>query len=169
MDSGVSVLRGYCPAGFASCEFSHMLSKTYFALSDNFNPFYLLDQWLNPARYTTNVSMGDGVLEVFLTNRARKALEKRSRPLVVEMQLYFSCVVKKRVIFHDDFQHKSTPVNDLLAVAFRTVEPTSCDPVEFANNYPEKQELNSAAARRMRAKRLVIDYKRSTWQGEFSI
>jgi hypothetical protein len=146
-----------------------MLNKTYFALSDRFSPFVILDKWFNPFDYTATVDVGGFPLSVLWTERAQRALQKRNRPLIVEMQLYFSCVVKKRTIFHDIYTHNCVKLNDQLCVDFRTVEPTSCDPEEFARFYPEKRELSAPGAKRMHAKRLFIDYKSKEWIGEFSI
>lgn len=149
--------------------FNKALNKTYFAISDNLNPYRLFDRWLNPYEHTSKIELYGRPLDISWTRRAQKALEKRKQPLFVEMQLTFSCVVKKRLIFHDCYAHGSVPVFEKLSLDFRTVEPTSCDPEEFARNYPERRELKSGAARRMNAKKLVFDYKKSKWVGEFFI
>lgn len=85
------------------------------------------------------------------------------------MQLYFSCVVKKRVLFHEQSLHPDHVVNDKLRILFRCVQPTSCDPEEFARHYPEKRQLQSTAAQRMHPKELVFDFRDGHWQGEFRI
>ncbi|MDH5218242.1 MAG: hypothetical protein OEX19_11125 [Gammaproteobacteria bacterium] len=149
--------------------FTKALNKTYFAISDNLNPYNLFDRWLNPYVHTSQVELYGHPLDVQWTRRAQKSLEKREQPLFVEMQLTFSCVVKKRLIFHDSYEHSSVPVFEKLSLDFRAVEPTSCDPEEFARNYPERRELKSGAARRMNAKKLVFDNKNDQWVGDFFI
>ena len=149
--------------------FAKALSKTYFSFSENWSLFYQFDQWLNPVKHSKNIVLGGRPLEICWTNRAQQALEKLDHTMVVEMQLYFSCVVKKRLLFHNDYIHSRTPVVEKLSVDFRVVEPTSCDPEEFAKNYPEKRELDSKAAKRMHVKKLLLDYKNTEWLGEFYI
>ncbi len=108
-------------------------------------------------------------LNVSYTGRADRVLKSRSNPLYVEMQLYFSCVVLKRVLFHDNLDLETVPVNDRLSVIFSTVESDSCDPVEFAENHPAKRVLDSEQALKMRPRRLKIDYMSNRWIGEFTV
>ena len=146
-----------------------MLERTYFAFSHKLNLFYLLDRWLNPYKFSEKILMNDKSLEVSWTKRANQVLSQRNYPLFVEMQIFFSCVVKKRVLFHDSCEHESQFVSDNLRVLIRPVEAASCDPVEFAKNYPEKRELESSKAIKMRARSLSIDYINGEWVGEFFI
>jgi len=131
-------------------------------------------RFFNPFKYPQTVSLNGSELVIKYTRRARQALEKRSSPLVAEMQIYFSCVVQKRVLFHDgskgdSYRGDRVVVNDKLSVAIRSVESQSCDPEYFASNHPEKKTLDSSAARKMTARELIIDYKNNQWQGSFSI
>lgn len=142
------------------------IHSSYFSVG---NPLQILDRWFNPPRHIKTVMLRDKPLEVEWTKRAQLALSRRDKPLVIEMQLLFSCVVKKRVIFHDSYDLDTVSVNDEITIAFRAVESTSCDPIEFANNYPVKQELESTAALKMRPKHLLVDCVRSKWVGEYKI
>jgi len=126
-------------------------------------------RFFNSFKHVEKTTINDRHFTVKYTARAKKALEARSQPLIVEMQIYFSCVVQKRVLFHDSFEHESTPVNNKIAVAIRSVESQSCDPEYFVSNHPEKRVLDSSAAKKMSAKELIIDYKNSEWAGCFSI
>jgi len=142
------------------------IHNSYFSVG---NPLQMLDRWLNPARHTKNVLLRDKGVEVEWTNRAQREMEKRDNPLVVEMQLMFSCVVKKRTIFHDSYDLETIQINDKLKVAFRPVESTSCDPVEFAEKYPVKREFDSTASSKIRPKHLLIDFVNGKWVGEYDI
>jgi len=142
------------------------IHNSYFSVG---NPLQVLDRWLNPPRHTKTVMLRDKPFEVEWTKRAQHALEQRNKPLIIEMQLYFSCVIKKRVLFHDSYDLESVSVNDDITIAFRPVESTSCDPVEFAKNYPVKQQFESTAASKMRPKYLLVDYVRGKWVGEFRV
>ncbi len=123
----------------------------------------------NPFKYSREVPLNGKKLVIKYTKRAEKALETRNTPLIIEMQIYFSCVVQKRVLFHESFEHETTPVDEKLAITIRSVESESCDPVYFASNHPEKRVLDSSGAKKMSAKELIIDYKNDEWIGCFSI
>jgi len=60
-------------------------------------------------------------------------------------------------------------VNPYLKVFYHTVQSNACDPVEFADKHPVKQELNSKAAHNMRPSQLQIDYINGQWIGNFNI
>ena len=139
---------------------------SYFSVT---SPFHIMDRWFNPLRHHKTVMLNGKPLTISWTRRAERALESLNSPLTVEMQLYFSCVVKKRLIFHEQTDLETTKVTDGLQIAFRPVEALSCNPVEFARNYPVKQQFTSKSAIQMRPSKLEIDFKQSKWQGSFSI
>jgi len=145
------------------------MKNSYFELP---SPLLILERWLNPLVHTTTMTMRGEPLTVSWTQRAARQLARRDHPLLVEMQLYFSCVVKKRVLFHqappiDALEWHA--VNEQLQLAFRPVESNSCDPREFAANFPVRCEFDSAGAVRMRPSRLELDYRGGAWNGEFTV
>ena len=142
------------------------LRNSYFAIK---NPFEILDRWLNPFQHNARIQLRGKDLDIRWTRRAENALKVRRTPLTAEMQLYFSCVVKKRVLFHDETSLEKTPVNNKLDISFRPVQSTACSPEEFANNYPVKGEFESSAALKMRPSLLWLDFINDQWQGEFVI
>jgi hypothetical protein len=136
------------------------------------SPLVMLDRWLNPETCHHKLLLRGVPLTVSWTRRAERELARRSHPLLAEMQLYFTCVVKKRVVFHDAGQCEGIEgmaVTDRLHIAFRPVEANSCDPVEFAANFPVRREFESPAAVRMHPSGLHLDYRHGAWVGEFSI
>ncbi len=145
-----------------------MFAHTYFS-TRLFNPLVLLERLCNRPGLGRTISFHGAELEVVWTRRAEHELKKRERPLIIEMQLYFSCVVKKRVLFHEKTADNSVPVTQGIAVQFRAVQASSCDPVEFARHYPVAQTLTSNAAMRMRPHRMELDFRRGQWCGEFAI
>lgn len=145
------------------------MHESYFSFTAAYNPLPFLDRWLNPYKNSKTVQVGKHAVPIEWTQRAEKQLAQRATPLIIEMQVYFSCVVKKRVLFHESSQLETTPVNDKLAVCFRAVESNSCDPVEFAKNFPIKHPFESLAAAKMHPKKLSVDYKEGEWSGVFSI
>jgi hypothetical protein len=103
------------------------------------------------------------------TPRAARALEARAAPLIVELELYFSCLVKKFVHFRDDARgHATTPVTDKLAVYFRPVVSSACswDEAQRRGRQPEI-EIHTDNVKRIAPKRVRIDYKRDAWSGEY--
>lgn len=104
------------------------------------------------------------------TQRAERALQGRDTPLIVELELYFSCLVKKFVHFRNDAgHHVPAHVTDKLAIYFRPVTSTACswDEASQRGRQPEI-EINTPAARRLAPKRVCIDYQKNAWQGEFN-
>jgi len=142
------------------------LRRSYFAIT---NPFERLDRWLNPPYLGKTVSINRFPLDVEWTRRADRALQERDSILIVDLQLYFSCVVKKRVLFTAVDGDDAVSVTDQLAVRFRTVQSADCDPAEFAQHFPVEQEFDSAGARSMHPKRLLIDFRDGQWIGEYWI
>lgn len=140
------------------------LSNSYFTIP---NPLLIFDRWLNTYSHQRFVILNDKKIEVNWTERVEDALRLRSGPLMVEMQLYFSCVVKKRVVFHDRTDFKPVvAVNDKLQLCYRAIQSAACDPETFARDYPEQRELESKAAGNMQPSKLNIDFRNGMWQGE---
>ena len=133
------------------------------------HPRDILDRWLHPWRRKATIIIRKHPVTVVLTARAERALNQRSKPLIAEMQLYFSCMVKKRVLFHDSAEFDTVRVSDRLQVAFRAVQATTCDPWEFARNFPVKQELTTEQASKMYPRRLQVDYRNGDWSAQFFV
>ena len=107
-------------------------------------------------------------VEISWTGRADKELQRRNQALVVELQLYFSCVVKKRVLFHSRaVEFDSIRVNDDIEIAFQPIASAVCDPQEFAASYPQGKNLSAGKAARMVPRAVEIDYRRNNWEGQF--
>lgn len=142
------------------------LQNSYFAIK---NPLEILDRWFHPFKHNARIQLRGKNLDIRWTRRAEDAFRLRNTPLTAEMQLYFSCVVKKRVLFHEQSSLEKTSVNNKLDISFRPVQSMACSPEEFARNYPVKGELNSDAAYKMRPSLLSLDFINGQWHGEFAI
>jgi hypothetical protein len=140
------------------------LQGSYFSIE---NPIRLFDRWVNSYRHQCRVQLSGKELLVKWSARAERALSNKPRPLVVEMQLYFSCLVKKRVLFHEQADFETLVVNDRLQIVFRSIEAARCDPEEFARNYPLGRVLDSSAALKMTPSWVGIDFRQGQWEGEF--
>lgn len=106
-------------------------------------------------------------VEVGWTSAAAAEMARRTEPLRVEMELYFSCLLRKKVRF-DENAHSRTflPVTPQLQVAFRPVMTKVCsaETVEDAPPLDDFPIVNPAA---FVPHWLKIDYRHGQWQGEF--
>ncbi len=146
-----------------------MFSPSYFTFSQ-FNPLNHLDDLMNPQRFYKQSEVSGYAIAINLTDRARKELLKRESTLLVEMQLYFSCVVQKRLVFHEQIieMDSVSKVDDKLAISFRAVQADSCDPVTFAQNHPEKREMPGSICSNFHPSSLLLDFKNGHWEGSFN-
>jgi hypothetical protein len=118
---------------------------------------------------TTTVTVNGKPVTVECTAAAARKLAERSRPLVVELELYFSCLVKKFVHFHDEVPPRATVrVADNLQLYFRVVTSTACT-MELAQRLGRQPEteLDTVAARKLAPRRVRLDVANGAWQGEF--
>lgn len=115
------------------------------------------------------VLINDKPLMVGWTPRAQRELDHRAQPLYVEMELYFSCMVKKCIHFLDQPRKgASVHLDEKLAVYFRPVTSKECsmDLAADLGRQPEI-ELHNDAVSRMVPKRLFVDFKHGRWRGEY--
>ena len=118
---------------------------------------------------TATVSINGKPVIVEWTQTAARSLANRSRPLVVELELYFSCLVKKFVHFHDEAPRRTTiQVADKLHLYFRAVASTACtmDVAERLERQPEA-ELDTVASHKLSPKRVRLDIRKGEWQADF--
>lgn len=111
-----------------------------------------------------HVTLHDKTLDVKLSAAAERALAQRERPLVAEMELLFSCLLRKRVYFGDDTA-QSTPVGDRLAVRFRPIMTRHC--MVAGAESPPSEDFPIANPRPYVPNWLTIDYRHGQWVGEF--
>lgn len=120
---------------------------------------------------TASVVINGRNVSVEWTAAAARELARRSRPLVVELELYFSCLVKKFVHFHEEAGDRDTvAANDKLQLYFRPVTSTdcSCEVAERLGRQPE-MELHSDAVGKIAPKKVSIDFAAGAWQGGYSL
>jgi hypothetical protein len=105
------------------------------------------------------------------TRAAAAELARRQRPLIVELELYFSCLVKKFVHFREDAGERATvAAGDKLLLYYRPVTSTACSfaVAQRLGRQPE-MELHTAAVGRISPKAVSIDFSRGRWLGNFSL
>ena len=140
------------------------LSASYFAID---NPLHWLDRWIHRYQHHQTVRINQRDVDVCWTGRAEAALQSSQQPVIIELQLYFSCVVKKRVLFHRQVEFDTVTVNKRLELAFRPIASAVCDPREFAMNHPMGKDLSRGVAGRMVPGRVEIDFRQGEWEGQF--
>ncbi len=140
------------------------LQASYFSIP---SPLRAIERWCNKFQHRETVRINQCEVEVNWTERAERALQGSRRPLIVELQLYFSCVVQKRVLFHQDANFDTTVVNNRLEIAFRPIASAVCDPREFALSHPAGKDLSQGGALRMIPRVVEIDYRQGNWEGQF--
>lgn len=108
-------------------------------------------------------------VRVELTNAAEAALAKRRNILLAEMELYFSCFIRKRVRFTE----ATTPSadagdHDRLRVSFRAVTTKHCR-IDEVEGDPPQVAMPIVHLKPFIPSWLRIDYRRGQWRGEFGL
>lgn len=111
----------------------------------------------------TTIRISGKDVEVIFSANADKDLARRSRPLIVEMELAFACFARKTVRFHEELPGcELAYVTDQLAVYAHAVIPDRCETSQAASG-PHTE------TGRFMPKRLLIDFKKGRWIGEYSL
>jgi len=107
-------------------------------------------------------------MKVQLTRAAETALRERTTPLVAELELYFSCMIRKRVRFYTEVAGEPVVMaGENLYVRFRPVMTELCGFDTAGDNGPSLTDfpiVNSAA---YVPRWLRLDYHQGEWKGEF--
>lgn len=120
--------------------------------------------------HAETITLNGRPVVVELTETATRALRQREEPLFVELELYFSCLVKKFVHFRQDSRGKPTiPAHDKLLIYFRPVTSTACtfEVAERLGRQPE-MDIESEALNHVAPKRVSIDHVDGVWRGSFN-
>ena len=125
-------------------------------------------EWL--ARLTGNkgsstvVNTSGNEIEIFCSASADKALAKRDRPLVVELELAYACFARKQVYFHETSTNQNLiEVNGKLALQITTIVPDTCEAT------PKAQSTATITLRNFTPKWVRIDCVKGKWVGEYGL
>ena len=114
-----------------------------------------------------NTTLEGKPFRVTLSDAAQRALAQRSTPLIAEMELYFSCLLRLRVRFYErDEGASATPINAQLSVRFRPVMSRRCDLQEVKGKSP-LDDFPIVKRAPYVPHWLRLDYKKGQWVGEF--
>ena len=103
---------------------------------------------------------------VSLSKAAEKALALRDKTLVAEMELYFSCLIRKQVRFKENVEGNLVYVSEQLAVRFRPVMTKTCG-IDYEGDEPPLEDFPIEKPEAFVPHWLKIDFKNNEWMGEF--
>ena len=106
-------------------------------------------------------------VSVSLSKSAEKALAARDKLLVAEMELYFSCLIRKQVRFKEAVEGDLVNVSEKLAVHFRPVMTKSCSINYGGDEPPPLEDFPIKKPEAFIPHWLKIDFKKGEWCGEF--
>ncbi len=115
------------------------------------------------------VTMLNRPIRVDISKRAEQQLQQRGAPLCLEMELYFSCMIRKRVLVREavstDFVAQ---VGDKLTIGFRPVMTKACGITETAEDgKPPLTDFPIKKPEGYIPHWLRLDYRKGEWQAEF--
>jgi hypothetical protein len=114
-----------------------------------------------------NVAFGARQVVVELSQAAVRELARRSMPLMVEMELYFSCLIRKKVRFYQDAGiGEFIRATDKLSVGFRPVMTQQCS-VHDTVGAPPLTDFEIKNPAHFIPHWLRIDFRKGEWRGEF--
>lgn len=101
------------------------------------------------------------------SSSADKKLQELDQPLNVEMELYFSCLIRKAVRFGRDAQAVNFAfAAPKLKIGFRPVMTKVCKVSDY-EGAPPLEDFPIVRPEAFVPKRLKIDFRRGKWIGEF--
>lgn len=115
---------------------------------------------------TSTIQINDKPVEVRISNQAHAALALRSTPITTEMELFFSCLIRKRVCFYEN--NKGILVTDGLKVDFHPVMTRHCADTELGEDGPPMTDFPIIKPKPFTPRWLSIDFKKGQWQGGFA-
>jgi len=106
-------------------------------------------------------------LKIKLSPAANKALQQRNTPLHVEMELYFSCMIRKKVRFYEQPTHTEfTPAEQNLNLGFRPVMTQRCS-LHETDGPPPLTDFPIANPDSFIPHWISLDFHKGQWLGEF--
>ena len=105
-------------------------------------------------------------VDVSLSHAAIAALSKRDKLLVAEMELYFSCLIRKKVRFKENSSDNLVEVINNFSVRFRPVMTKECG-IDYEGDEPPLTDFPVEKPAAFVPHWLKIDFKKNQWIGEF--
>lgn len=113
-----------------------------------------------------NIDYHGKSMEIRMTPAAQRALDNQPGPLLAEMEMLFSCLIRKRVRFAQKTDASAVAVDNKLSVLFRPVMTQTCSLDDIEGETPVVA-FPIANPKPYVPHWLNIDYRRNQWIGEF--
>jgi hypothetical protein len=114
------------------------------------------------------VAVGERSLNLTISKRAQAQLDRRTSALFLELELYFSCLVRKRVYVRETLDaHDVHTVSNKLQVRFRPVVTETCAMREVERDNPPVRDMPIVHPERYFPHWLTLDYVCGEWLAEF--
>lgn len=115
----------------------------------------------------TAIKLDGKTIQIDLSEAAQQALSLRTTPLLAELELYFSCLLRKRVNFREAEPDAMTvKVNHDLAIFFRPVMTRRCGQ-DFEGDEPPITDFPIVNSSAFIPRWVHIDYRHGQWSGDF--
>jgi hypothetical protein len=110
-------------------------------------------------------------IQVEWSNAAEKAMKNLAEPLLVEMELYFSCLIRKAVRFNAKGELPyAVAVTPKMTVGFRPVVTKACSVSDIGDDEePPVEDFKLTKPEAFVPKKLFVDFKRGQWLGKFQM
>lgn len=110
-------------------------------------------------------------IAVTLSPRARKAADALQAPLIVEMELFFSCLLRKRVLFHEPARAPESilervVLHPALTLQFRPIVSEVCR-IDELEGAPPVTTMPAKRGEAFIPRWLTLDHRTGEWVGEF--
>ena len=121
--------------------------------------------------YSGHVDILGKPVRIDISAAALRALTRNRHPIMVEMELYFSCLIRKQVYFSEltepqqEYRDSSRILPGLYAT-FRAVTTSHCR-IEDPSAKPPVEAMPIREPHRFVPDWLTIDHRRRGWQGEY--
>ncbi|HBR86872.1 MAG TPA: hypothetical protein DEA65_03420 [Candidatus Marinimicrobia bacterium] len=104
---------------------------------------------------------------IYLGEGAKAVLAERTTPLVVELELYFSCLIRKRVLFPKELpREEDIVVDEGVALRFHPVMTRECK-LHEARPDPELETFPIVDGDRFFPKWVSLNHDARGWSGDF--
>lgn len=114
--------------------------------------------------------MPETTVKVEITPRAESRLKGQDSPLAVEMEIYFSCLIRLRVLFPETIKKDYISVasdNSKLKLYFNPVMTSHCNIEDVRGREPDTEYFPIQKPEKFIPKWLKLDFKNNQWQGKF--
>ena len=115
----------------------------------------------------TSIEIEGKPVAVDVTEEAVTVLRRRGQAILAEIELYFSCLIRKQVRFREtDIPDNAISVTDNLVVTFRPVMTKACGK-DYEGAEPPLTEFPIAKTQPYVPHWIKIDFRSGRWCGEF--